>query len=83
MAKIKARKVATPGTRPTMGLGVSPGRGRPKKAKLRVGTSRKDNYRSKYTLERMSAAVSAVKNNTMKLREAAKHFQVPEILHYQ
>jgi hypothetical protein len=33
MAKIKARKVATPGTKPTMGLGVSPGQGRPKKAK--------------------------------------------------
>jgi hypothetical protein len=48
-----------------------------------VGTSWKDNYRSKYTLERMSAAVSAVKNNTKTLREAAKHFQVPVILHYQ
>jgi hypothetical protein len=75
MAKIKARKMATPGTKPT-GLGVSPGRGRPKKAKAATGTSRKGNYRTKYTLERMNLAIKAVQDKTMHLREAAKHFKV-------
>jgi hypothetical protein len=79
MAKIKARKVATPGSKPT-GLGISPGRGRPKKAKLTVGTSRKGNYRTKYTMERMNAAINAVRDKTMHLREAAKHFQVNPLL---
>ncbi len=50
MAKIKIQKMVTPGTKPT-GLGVSPGRRRPKKTKAETGTSRKGNYKMKYTLE--------------------------------
>lgn len=72
MGKIKAVKVATPGSGKK-----APGRGRPKKVKERCGTSRKGNYRHRYLQETLDKAIEAVKEKRMSLREAALHFKVP------
>ena len=71
----KARKVYTPGSKPS-GSGVSPGRGRPKKMKKKQGTARKGNYRTTYNREDMAKAVAQVKKNKMSIREAALEFGV-------
>jgi transposase len=60
------------------GMGVSPGRGRPKAKENRKGTSRKGNYRHKYSKEQISMALKEVTNKTMTLNEAAKHYGVPK-----
>lgn len=72
----KARKVLTPGSQSH----VSPGRGRPKKAKERskAGYSRVGNYRSKYTQAVFLEAMEAVQEKRMSFREAAKHYGVPK-----
>jgi transposase-like protein len=81
MAKIKARRVATPGSTPVAKKGkkmahkLSPGRGRPKKFKS--GSSRKNNYRHTYQLDALKQAVAAVKEEGKSIRDAAAHFQVP------
>ncbi len=76
MGKIKARKVTTPGSKPTQGL--SPGRGRPKKISLRRGASRKGNYRSKYDPQTLKHAINAVKEKRMSMSEAARHYKIPK-----
>jgi hypothetical protein len=61
MPKVKAKKVFTPGSKPTGKAGLSPRRGRPmKEKKKRSGLSRKDNYRTKYLLENIAAAVESI-----------------------
>lgn len=82
MAKIKAVKVRTPGSQSqpsTSGAQdkLSPGRGRPKKATIRKGVPKKDNYRSKYALRVLDIAVNAVREKKMSIREAAKEYKVP------
>jgi len=77
MPKIKAVKVATPGSAKVKASKLSRGRGRPKKAKEREGTSRKLNYRHKYSQLALQDAIQAVKENRMTLRAAAKEFKVP------
>lgn len=54
---------------------LSPGRGRPKKKRL--GTSRKGNYRHRYRQEDLLRAISAVVEDKMSFRSAAKEFGVP------
>jgi hypothetical protein len=68
----KARKVLTPGSK------MSPGQGRPKKAKGRskAGYSRVGNYRHKYTQAMLLEAIEAVKGNTMTARQAAREYGV-------
>ena len=81
MGKVKARKVATPGSRPVC-LHVKK-RGRPRTiSHKKAGTSRVGNYRSKYVDEDLQLAISAVENKEMKLSEAAKHFAVPKTTLY-
>jgi transposase-like protein len=70
----KARKVATPGSQASI---LSP-RGRPKKAKSKHGTSRKDNYRTKYTEAMFLEAMECIKEKRMSVREAAKQYGVPK-----
>ena len=70
---VKPKKVFTPGSKP---LGVSPGRGRPKKPG--VG-GRPVKYRGRYSQENLLAAVKEVKEKRMSLGQAAKEFQVPKI----
>ena len=55
--KVKAKKMATPGSYKKSKL--SPGRGRP--SKFKSGTSRKNNYRHSYQMEALKLAVAAVK----------------------
>ncbi len=78
MPKFKAVKVSTPGSQPVGKLSPGRGRGRPKKAKERRGTARKNNYRSRYLLESLQQAVEAVKQKKMSVREAAHEFKVPK-----
>lgn len=70
----KAKKVYTPGTQPSL----LARRGRPKKDKKKKGTSRKGNYRTKYTDAVFLEALQAVKDKRMSVREAAKHYGVPK-----
>ena len=56
MAKIKAKKVLTPGSV-----------GRPRKVKEKKGTKRLGNYRSKYSEETFLKALQAVKDHRMSL----------------
>lgn len=71
----KVRKVYTPGSQPKL----SPGRGRPQKAKERskAGLSRKHS-RTTYTQETLQEAIEAVKKGRMTLRKAAQHYGVPK-----
>ena len=71
--KIKAKKMATPGSYKKSKL--SPGRGRP--SKFKSGTSRKNNYRHSYQMEALKLAVAAVKEQHKSVREAAAEFSVP------
>ncbi len=82
--KFKAKKVATPGSQPGISPGrqkLSPGRGRPKKAKI-PNTSRKANYRHKYNMEDLEKAVVEVKEGRLSIREAAKNFKVRKIRNF-
>ena len=67
MAKIKANKVMTPGSK-----------GRPRKLKEKKGSKRLGNYRSKYTEETFLKALQAVKDKRMTLRDAQKEYGVPK-----
>ena len=67
MAKIKANKVMTPGSK-----------GRPRKLKEKKGSKRLGNYRSKYTEETFLKALKAVKDKRMSLRDAQKEYGVPK-----
>jgi hypothetical protein len=72
----KAKKVSTPGSYP----GISSRGGRPAKVKKREvrGSSRKGNYRTKYTEAMLEEAMEAVTAHRMSLREAAKEYGVPK-----
>ena len=86
MAKIKARKVYTPGSKKKFGPLISPGRGRPAKVgnktvekknkKYLARYSRVGNYKTHYEKEDMEAALSAVRNGEMSIRAAVKEFGV-------
>ena len=77
MAKIKARKMLTPGTKPSKNK-KSPGRGRPKVPGKMKGWSRVGNYRHKYTQDVLEKALKAVADKRMTLNEAAIHYGVPK-----
>jgi predicted DNA-binding protein (UPF0251 family) len=69
--KIKARKVATPGS----GVRVHKGSpGRPRKMKKTT----KKFKRLGYPQERLEEAIRLVKEKTMTLGEASKHFEIPK-----
>ena len=69
--KIKARKVATPGS----GVRVHKGSpGRPRKMKKTT----KKVKRLGYPQERLEEAIRLVKEKTMTLGEASKHFEIPK-----
>ena len=74
--RLTPRKVYTPGSQPAQKTGKVKKRGRPSK-KAQQGTSRKGNYRTKYKMEALEAAVREVKAKRMTAREAAKEFNVP------
>ena len=67
----KPRQVYTPGSQP-------PKKGRPpaKKIVSKTGTSRKGNYRSRYTQEDFLRALTSVKNGEMSVRAASREFDV-------
>ena len=77
MPKFKARAVATPGSKPKV-KSKSKGRGRPKKEASKAGFSRKGNYRSSYTQEKIDLAMEEVRSHAMSLGEASKEFGVPK-----
>lgn len=85
MGKIKARMVATPGSKPVIrkkgkrksGVGLKEKRGRPSKGKPRKGTARKDNYRTKYTDDDFSKAIADVKAGRLSIRAAAAQYKIP------
>jgi hypothetical protein len=88
------RKVYTPGSQPpdrlktrtkkvktAPVLGLSPGRGRPRKKdvmKRKAGHSRKGNYRHKYTPEAMRQALKEIKDKSMTMNEASVKYGVPK-----
>ncbi len=75
MGKFKAVKVATPGTT----IPKSPaarGRGRPKKK--RAGTSRKNNYRTRYTQAILEQALEEIREKRMSMHKASVHFNIPK-----
>jgi len=85
MPKLKARKVATPGSQSKVARKnggkveknrSSTGRGRPKR-KEKKGTTRKGNYKSKYDENLREEALKAVKTGQLSARDAAKKFGVP------
>jgi hypothetical protein len=70
--KIKAKKVATPGS----GVGVHKGSsGRPRKMKK---TTSKKFKRLGYSQERLDNAILLVKEKTMMLGKASRHFEIPK-----
>jgi len=74
MARFKAKKVATPGSRPEK-MSAAKGKGRPKskkKKKEQRGTRRVDNYRHKWKEAAMQQALRDIKENKMSVRDAAK-----------
>lgn len=79
MGKIPAKKVLTPGSGRVSSGSKSPA-GRPKlvKKKELKGAARKNNYRCRYSQEAMKAAVKAVKEKKMGVRQAAKEYSVPK-----
>ena len=70
MGKIKARKVATPGT-------PAPKRGRPRKKKIRKKSQARGKYMVSYTVEQLEEAMRLIKSNKMRLRDASKEFDIP------
>ena len=72
MGKIKAKKVATPGSLP-----VTPKRGRPQKKQKEKDRSR-GSYRKGYNEEDMEKAMKLVKAKKMTIREASKEFKIPK-----
>jgi hypothetical protein len=70
--KIKAKKVATPGS----GVGVHKGSpGRPRKMKK---TTSKNFKRLGYSQERLDDAIRLVKEKTMTLSERSRHYESPK-----
>lgn len=76
MPPVKPKKVFTPGTRPDKG---SPGAGRPRKEKVKP---KKKFKRLQYPQERLEEAVRLVREKTMTLGEASKHFQIAKTTIY-
>ena len=86
MAKIKAKKVLTPGSKAAGEPLISPARGRPPRVEKRATEknkkkylaryNRKGNYRTHYQKEDMDAALAAVQNGEMTIREASKEYNV-------
>ena len=73
---MKAKKVYTPGSKPSR-RGQPSNKGRPRNLNnIKIGTSRKDNYRTKYNQETLQEALNAVSSNQMSVREAERHFKV-------
>jgi hypothetical protein len=72
MAKIKAKKVFTPGSRKDRS---SPGAGRPR---IKAAIERKKYKRLQYPQDKMDAAIRLVKDKTMTLGEASRHFGIPK-----
>ena len=70
MGKIKARKVATPGT-------LAPKRGRPLKKKIHKKSQARGKYMERYTVEQLEEAMRLIKSNKMSLRDASKEFDIP------
>lgn len=86
MEKIKAIKVATPGSAPILRTPKAAKRakaskkspGRPKRLQTSTGTiGKQKNYKNRYDEEAMASAIQAVKDGEMGVRAAAKHFNVP------
>lgn len=76
MPKIKAKKVATPGS--VVEKSSKKVRGRPKKKSMKAGSSRVGNYRHKYRDNDLQLALRAVQDKDMSLAEASKHYNVPK-----
>ena len=73
--KKPARKVRTPGSRPSE-TGKSPkAKGRPKK--VAVPCSKRGKYRASYDNSKLTEAMEEVKEGRMSERQAAKEFNVP------
>ena len=73
--KKPARKVHTPGSRPSE-TGKSPkAKGRPKK--VAVPCSKRGKYRASYDYSKLTEAMEEVKEGRMSERQAAKEFNVP------
>jgi transposase-like protein len=75
MGKVKARKVFTPGSKPVKS---SPGPGRPRKTEKPKRRGR----RLQYPQEKVVQAIQAVKQKTMSLGEASKHYGIPKTTIY-
>lgn len=75
MGKIKAKKVMTPGSKsvPVRKKGGRP----PSKKKAKVGTDRKNNYRSKYSQEDLLKAIEDVKDKKLSIRAASILYGIP------
>jgi hypothetical protein len=71
MAKVKAKKVFTPGSGPDK---RSPAAGRPRKIRV----IKKRFKRLLYAQDKMDEAIRAVKDKTMTLGQASKHFEIPK-----
>ena len=73
MGKPKPRKVFTPGTQPDQPRKA----GRPSKRKDKLGTSRKDNYKTKYSDGDLEMACADVKSKKLSIRAASIKYKVP------
>lgn len=70
----KPRKVHTPGSGPVPVAKKK--RGRPNKG-VKVGTARKDNYRTKYTAEDYNKALEDIRSKALTIRAASKKYGIP------
>ena len=61
MGKIKARKVATPGSPGTL----APKRGRPLNQKIHKKSQARGKYMERYTVEQLEEAMRLIKSNKM------------------
>jgi transposase len=75
MGKIKAKKVFTPGSK---NVKTSPGPGRPRS----LNKPKKRGKRLQYPQEKIIKAVQAVRQKTMSLGEASKHYGIPKTTIY-
>ena len=75
MPKMKAKKVATPGSTPVSASKAS--RGRPKKTRECVNKQRGP-YMKKYNLAARAEAMEAIESQRMTVRETSKHFKITQ-----
>jgi hypothetical protein len=75
MGKIKAKKVFTPGSR---NVKTSPGPGRSRS----LNKPKKRGKRLQYPQSKIIKAVQAVRQKTMSLAEASKHYGIPKTTIY-